>query len=140
MRSSALFKSSELGAPSCLPAIRDVQVIDASNLRAVREFRSNIVLASRLVIVITGSAFAKDSAEVLKRFTKLKPLGSGSSAETLEECLEKRIDDLPLEVTALPHVEYRRPVLEPRVFAGAGSWTNSRTANRSRTVTPPRTK
>jgi hypothetical protein len=65
--------------------------------------------ASRLVIAVAGSTFAKDSAEVLKRFAKLKPLGSGSSAETLEKCLEKRIDELPLEFTALPYVEYTKP-------------------------------
>ena len=56
--------------------------------------------AARLVIAVAGSTFAKDSADVLKRFANLKPLGSGSSAETLEVCLEKRIDELPLEVTA----------------------------------------
>lgn len=69
--------------------------------------------ASRLVIAAAGSTFAKDSAEVLRRFAKLKPLGSGSAAETLETCLEKRIDDLPLEVTASPYVEYKKPGQRP---------------------------
>jgi hypothetical protein len=69
--------------------------------------------AARLVIAAAGSTFAKDSAEVLRRFAKLKPLGSGSAAETLEKCLEKRIDDLPLEVTASPYVEYKKPGQRP---------------------------
>jgi hypothetical protein len=69
--------------------------------------------ASRLVIEAAGSIFAKDSAEVLKRFAKLRTLGGGSAAETLKTCLEKRIDDLPLEVTASPYVEYKKPGQRP---------------------------
>ena len=69
--------------------------------------------ASRLVIAAAGSTFAKDSAEVLRRFAKLRTLGGGSAAETLETCLEKRIDDLPLEVTASPYVEYKKPGQRP---------------------------
>jgi hypothetical protein len=56
--------------------------------------------AARLVIAVAGSTFAKDSANVLRRFGHLKVPGSGSSAETLELCLKNRIDELPLEVTA----------------------------------------
>jgi hypothetical protein len=51
--------------------------------------------ASRLLIAVAGSTFAKDSLEVLRRFAKLKPLSS--KGPTLEKFLERRIEALPEE-------------------------------------------
>jgi hypothetical protein len=54
--------------------------------------------ASRLLIATAGSYFAKDSARVLKRFGKLRPVGRRIRRPfgTLEECVALRIDELPL--------------------------------------------
>jgi hypothetical protein len=53
--------------------------------------------ASRLLIAVAGSTFAKDSIEVLRRFAKLKPLRDTGPKTTLEEFLARRIEALPEE-------------------------------------------
>lgn len=52
---------------------------------------------SRLLIATAGSTFAKDSADVRKRFAKLKPLRTRSAGDTLEQFLAVRIAELPME-------------------------------------------
>jgi hypothetical protein len=55
--------------------------------------------ASRLLIAAAGSYFAKDSARVLERFGKLKPMGRRSRPfVTLEECVAQCIGDLLMKV------------------------------------------
>jgi len=61
--------------------------------------------AARLVIASAGSVFAKDSVDVLARFAKLVPISRRSGlTETLEDCLERRIGELPIEVPPPEHV------------------------------------
>jgi hypothetical protein len=53
--------------------------------------------ASRLLIAVAGSSFAKDSLEVLRRFANLEPLGDKGPKLTLEQFLARRIEALPQE-------------------------------------------
>lgn len=63
--------------------------------------------AARLVIATAGSYFAKDSAAVLKRFGRLRPITKRTRLdETLEECLAECIADLPMELP--PELEGHR--------------------------------
>jgi hypothetical protein len=63
--------------------------------------------ASRLVIAVAGSTFAKDSLEVLRRFAKLRPLRRKTSNDTLEDFLARRIAELPLGSPPLDRPETR---------------------------------
>jgi hypothetical protein len=55
--------------------------------------------ASRLLIASAASYFAKDSVLVLKRFKELRPISKRTRlTDTLENCLAKRIAELPMEV------------------------------------------
>jgi hypothetical protein len=67
--------------------------------------------ASRLLIAVAGSVFAKDSLEILRRFAKLKPLGDKGPKTTLEDFLARRIEALPEEssFTDGDRRELRRP-------------------------------
>jgi predicted ArsR family transcriptional regulator len=47
--------------------------------------------ASRLIIAVAGSTFAKDSAAVLERFSKLEPLTKKGRGLKLEDFLASRI-------------------------------------------------
>lgn len=55
--------------------------------------------AARLVLAVSGSRFAKDSAEVLKCFAKLKPMRRPNSGVILEDFLARRIEKMPLGIT-----------------------------------------
>ena len=71
--------------------------------------------ASRLLLAVTGSQFAKDSLEVLRKFADLKPIGDPRD-KTLEEFLAYRIEllttetgyviaqDVPDKLRRLPHI------------------------------------
>lgn len=52
--------------------------------------------AARLVLAASGSRFAKDSAEVLESFAKLKPIRRPNSGVILEDFLARRIEKMPL--------------------------------------------
>jgi len=59
--------------------------------------------ASRLLIASVGSTFAKDSLEVLKRFSGLKPISPRRRAtDTLEDFLAMRIEELIFDLPP-PH-------------------------------------
>jgi hypothetical protein len=54
--------------------------------------------ASRLLIASVGSTFAKDSLDVLKRFSKLRPVSRRRLSDTLEDFLANRIEELVMEI------------------------------------------
>ncbi|SPP93273.1 MULTISPECIES: hypothetical protein [Bradyrhizobium] len=55
--------------------------------------------ASRLLIAMAGSYFVKDATAVVKRFGRLKPITQRTRVtETLEDCLAKRLAELPMDV------------------------------------------
>jgi hypothetical protein len=58
--------------------------------------------ASRLLLAVAGSTFAKDSLNVLRRFADLKPIGDPRE-KTLEEFLAYRIELLPGERNYAPN-------------------------------------
>jgi hypothetical protein len=72
--------------------------------------------ASRLLIATAGSYFAKDSARVLKRFGKLRPVGRRIRRPfgTLEECVALRIEEHPIVARER---ELRNPRSSPQKFA-----------------------
>ncbi|UFW42300.1 hypothetical protein [Bradyrhizobium sp. WSM471] len=53
---------------------------------------------ARLVLAAAASTFAKDSAEALRRFANLAPVGTKKSRITLEGFLADRIKELPMDV------------------------------------------
>jgi hypothetical protein len=69
--------------------------------------------ASRLLIAIAGSTFAKDSADVLKRFAMLRPLRTRSAGDTLEQFLAVRIAELPMEIPPADYVRQQVPSGRP---------------------------
>ena len=69
--------------------------------------------ASRLLIATAGSTFAKDFADVLKRFAKLKPLRTRSAGDTLEQFLAVRIAELPMEIPPADYVRQQVPSGRP---------------------------
>jgi hypothetical protein len=55
--------------------------------------------ASRLLIASVGSTFAKDSLDVPKRFSGLRPVSTRRRlTDTLEEFLAKRIEELAMDI------------------------------------------
>ncbi|MEH2505614.1 hypothetical protein V1290_004425 [Bradyrhizobium sp. AZCC 1578] len=59
----------------------------------------NALDASRLLIASVGSTFAKDSLDVLKRFSGLKPVSTRRRlTDTLEDFLAKRIEELAMNI------------------------------------------
>jgi len=60
--------------------------------------------ASRLIIAAAGSTFAKDSADVLKRFAKLRPISARTRiTDPLEDFLAWRIEELSLGTPPIEH-------------------------------------
>jgi len=71
---------------------------------SVSELAERVVneAASRLLLAVAGSTFAKDSLNVLRRFADLKPIGEPRE-KTLEEFLAYRIELLPGERNYAPN-------------------------------------